>query len=97
MSKVGSLALVPKNLSSKLSKIVCASLNELAAELAEVAALVSEVAALVSDVAAALAEAAAAVAEVVAAAASTIKFHLALSAFEVIGKEPEDVCSVLAI
>ena len=77
MSTVGSLVLVPKNLSSKLSKLV--------------AALVSEVAALVAEVAAAVAEFAAFVALVVAEAASTNKSHLALSVFVVKGCDPEEV------
>ena len=75
MSKVGSLALVPKNLSSKLSKLLAALVADVAAFVSDVAALVSEVAALVADVAAAVAELAAFVADVVADSASTTFRH----------------------
>ena len=64
--------------------------------LAELAALVAEVDALLADVAAAEAEAAAAVADAPALALSTIRSHLAESAFVLIGCEPVEVCDVLA-
>ena len=63
---------------------------EVAAAEALLADAVAEFAALVADVAAALAEA-------VAEAESTNKSHLAISALELKGVVPEDVCAVLAI
>ena len=104
LSTVGSLALAPKYLSSKLSKefaalvaLVAALLAEVDASFAFVVAVDADVAASAAFVVAVLADVDAELADVVALAASTGKSYFAEFALVVKGCEPDAVCAVLTI